>query len=67
LRVTYGWITGAEWMASQSPRFEFGGQPLLYKIQMAADVAPTEDGALADPCKSFFEALLDTYWQPPQG
>jgi hypothetical protein len=68
LRVYYGWSTGGAWTASKSPRFEFGGSPLLYKIQVSAQLGPTrEDGPHSDPCKNFVEALLETYWQQRSG
>jgi hypothetical protein len=68
LQVYYGWSTGGAWTASQSPRFEFGGSPLLYKIQVSAQMGPTkEDGPHSDPCKDFIDALLETYWQQRSG
>lgn len=62
LRVYYGWSTGDQWAASPSPRFEFGGQSFLYKIQMATQVGPSDD-AVQDPCQSFMNALIETYWR----
>lgn len=62
LRVYYGWSVGERWIASQSPRFEFGGRTLLYKIQLATLVAPSDDKA-KDPCKSFMDALIESYWR----
>jgi hypothetical protein len=68
LQVYYGWSTGGAWTASQSPRFEFGGSPLLYKIQVSAQMGPTVEGAPRnDPGKKFIDALLETYWQPRSG
>jgi hypothetical protein len=67
LQVYYGWSTGDLWVASQSPRFEFGGSPLLYKIEVSAEMGPAEDGSGNDPCKSFINALLQTYWQSRTG
>jgi hypothetical protein len=64
LHVYYGWSTGGPWIASPSPRFQFGGHPLLYKIEFSTEVSPTEDG---DPCQGFFKDLLDAYWQPSPG
>jgi hypothetical protein len=63
LQVYYGWSTGGAWTASQSPRFEFGGQPLLYKIQISAELGPAETDKKSDSCERFFESLLQTYWQ----
>jgi hypothetical protein len=68
LQVYYGWSTGGAWTASQSPRFEFGGSPLLYKIQVSAQMGPAkESGSGSDPGQSFIDALLKTYWQQRSG
>jgi hypothetical protein len=68
LQVYYGWSTGGAWKASPSPRFEFGGSPLLYKIQVSAQIGPQkENGPSSDPCKKFIDALLETYWQQRSG
>jgi hypothetical protein len=68
LQVYYGWSTGGAWKASTAPRFEFGGSPLLYKIQVSAQMGPKqEDGQPSDPCKKFIDALLETYWQQRSG
>jgi hypothetical protein len=68
LQVYYGWSTGGPWTASQSPRFEFGGSPLLYKLQVSAQMGPPkEDGSRSDPGQSFIDALLKTYWQQRSG
>jgi hypothetical protein len=63
LLVYYGWSTGGAWTASNSPRFEFGGRPLLYKIQISAELGPVEVSKKSDSCQRFFESLLQTYWQ----
>lgn len=62
LLVYYGWTTGDRWQASSAPRFEYGGQRKLYKIQAATLVGPTDGDALSNPCRRFLEALLG-YWQ----
>jgi hypothetical protein len=67
LQVYYGWSTGDAWTASQSPRFEFGGRPLLYKLQVSAELAPTDGGSQKDPCRSFIDELLKTFWQARSG
>ena len=35
LRVAYAWNAGAGWVAPDQPRLAFGGQPKLFKMQMA--------------------------------
>jgi hypothetical protein len=58
LLVYYAWRSGSSWRASESPRFEFAGERLLYKIQAAVVVpAGTTDKEL-DPCQEFLTVLL---------
>ncbi len=64
LQVYYGWSIGDNWQASRSPRFEFGGNPLLYKIQLAGEIGDLSNRELADPCRDFLDALLRTHWAP---
>jgi hypothetical protein len=62
LRVYYGWH-GADgsWQASDNPRFEFGGQSLLYKIQLAgrmpADGSTAGDDSVARFLQDFLPAV----------
>lgn len=65
LRVYYAWSTGDVWKASPSPRFEFGGAPLLYKCQLATNVSPTTAGDRPDPGGRFLEAFVKSAWPPP--
>jgi hypothetical protein len=62
LQVYYGWSLGDRWVASSSPRFEFGGRPLLFKIQLAAlhDGQPGADAT--DPCRDFLTSLSHSGW-----
>lgn len=39
LRVYYGWSDGSQWTAAPRPRTTYAGQPLLYKLQLAANLA----------------------------
>jgi uncharacterized protein DUF3485 len=64
--VYYAWSTGDTWQASKRPRYQFGGLPMLYKIQLAGTLATSD----RDPCKQFLEALFQSGWhltnqQPP--
>jgi hypothetical protein len=63
LRVYYAWSSGRTWSASRSPRFEFAGAPLLYKIQLAAYFVPRVNEETPDPGRQFLEELLRT-WSP---
>lgn len=55
LRVYYGWTTDGVWHAPASARWSFGGQPFLYKIQLAS--LPRELSA-HDPCASFLRDFI---------
>ena len=37
LRLTWGWNDGQGWRAPTNPRWEFGGQPFLYKLYLSQD------------------------------
>lgn len=62
LRVYYGWSADRTWNASESPRFEFAGKPMLFKLQIAAEVPPLHADAGKDPCQDFLEQLLQSGW-----
>lgn len=54
LRVLYGWTNDGNWHANDNPRFEYGGRPLLYKIQLAGPEPVGE----TDACQDFLKAFL---------
>ncbi len=58
LFVYYAWSTGDIWHASESPRYQYGGDPLLYKLQIAG--LQETDGT--DPCQQFLETLFQSGW-----
>ncbi|MEO2048788.1 MAG: exosortase-associated EpsI family protein [Pirellulales bacterium] len=58
LSVYYAWSTGDTWLASESPRYQYGGEPLLYKLQIAGFLDTTG----TDPSQQFLEALFQTGW-----
>ncbi len=62
LRVYYAWSTGDAWQASKSPRIEFGGAPLLYKIQLVARLATWTEDDETDPGRDFLRALEQSGW-----
>jgi hypothetical protein len=65
LRVYYAWSTGSIWKASTSPRFEFGGAPLLFKCQLATYVSPSHAQNGPDPGHQFLEMFVTSAWPPP--
>jgi hypothetical protein len=59
LRVLYGWRSPAgPWRAATRPRFEYGGQPMLYKIQLASLTTERSDEDGHDPCQQFLRDFL---------
>jgi len=60
--VYYAWSLGDKWVASRSPRYEFGGSRLLYKIQLAGSAGAPGGSQLEDPCRDFLESLLRANW-----
>jgi len=59
LRVYYGWRgSDGPWKASDNPRFEYGGQSLLYKIQLASRIPAETPNTGADPCARFLQEFL---------
>ena len=58
LSVYYAWNGGKGWKASDSPRFEYGGRPMLYKIQLATLVTDTSKNETVSPCHGFLTELL---------
>jgi hypothetical protein len=62
LRVFYAWSTDGVWKASNSPRFEYGGRPALYKLQISSPIPAAEANASREPCKNFLTELLRSGW-----
>jgi hypothetical protein len=58
LSVAYGWNDGRGWAAPQQPRIQFGGAPLLYKLQLAAPLGGNERFDKSDPCRMFLRDFL---------
>jgi hypothetical protein len=60
-RVYYGWRKSqGTWLAPKNPRLTLGGQPMLYKLQLAAE-APGDsqrDPSASDPARRFLNDLL---------
>lgn len=54
--VFYGWSRGQQWIASDNPRFDFGGVAMLYKMQVSA--ATTDDAVGL----SFVNDFVSQYW-----
>lgn len=63
LRVLYGWLRDRQWVASDSPRLEFAGSPMLYKLQLETLASPGVSVDQREPCQEFVKALLESGWQ----
>lgn len=65
LRVCYAWCENGLWEASKSPRFQFAGRPLLFKLQIAGLMPTSLSGSTAtrrNPCEDFLAAMLHSGW-----
>jgi len=62
LRVYYAWSRGRHWEAANSPRFEFGAAPMLYKIQLASAIPPYVGDEPVDAGREFLEELTESGW-----
>lgn len=58
LSVWYAWSTGGDWSAPENPRFSYADQPYLYKIQLAAPVAPEAGDDSSDTCQDFLREFI---------
>jgi hypothetical protein len=61
LCVYYGWCADREWIAAESPRFEFAGRPMLFKLQIASQVPPGHINE-RNACEAFLRELLESDW-----
>lgn len=58
LTVYYAWGTGDRWTAASNPRFTYGGEPFLYKLQLAASRTPLDDLSEGKAGRRFLQDLL---------
>jgi hypothetical protein len=59
LRVIYAWSDRlGPWTAAKNPRWTFGGEPLLYKLQLATRLPDGESSADDDAAKRFLKSFL---------
>lgn len=60
-RVYYAWSRdGEHWIASQKPRFDFGGDPFLYKLQVVSEFGGSNSQEnKKDPARDFLQQLID--------
>jgi hypothetical protein len=58
LEVWYAWTSDGTWEAPSYPRFKYGAAPLLYKIQVASYVPPTQREGEPQACEEFLRLAL---------
>ena len=58
LRIYWAWNATGVWQASENPRLEFAGFPLLYKLYVVSEVRPGDEKRQEDPCIEFLRPLL---------
>lgn len=63
LHVYYAWSPGGPWKASKSPRYEYAGSQLLYKIQLAVPMTREMMDSDSDPGRQFLEDLRKSGWR----
>jgi hypothetical protein len=64
LRVYYAWTTDGTWVASTRNRYKFALSPMLFKLQLAGVVLPSEIFGGKDPCRDFLADLVALDWTP---
>lgn len=64
MQVYYAWNNGEKWEATDNPRIKFGGQRMLYKIQISGDKGLGIGNELTNPAKKFVDALAKSSWSP---
>ena len=64
LQVYYAWNNGLRWEASKNPRIEFGGNQMLYKVQISGNVGLGFNTELPDPAWDFTLAFSNSSWTP---
>lgn len=61
--VAYGFSTGEEWSSPKWPRMEFGGEPMLYKMQLLTPVAGDNRQAALDEQVAFLNQFVQQFAQ----
>jgi hypothetical protein len=59
--VCYGFTVDGVWTAPKYPRIHFGGQPLLYKMQLLCDVDESQDDQLPPVVAEFLNEFLPAF------
>lgn len=60
LRLAWGWNANKGWQAPTSPRWDFGGEPFLYKLYLSHELTPGSERAAEDFMRQFLPQLQKT-------
>lgn len=63
-RVHYAWTCDETWRASEAPRYEYGGMPYLYKIQVTGVSKFFREDDTDNFCMRFLADLTQSGWRP---
>jgi hypothetical protein len=58
MHIAYAWSAGQNWQAAEQPRFTFGGQPLLYKLQLSSRTADNLPESAEKTSERFLKEFL---------
>jgi hypothetical protein len=58
LRVIWSWNAGGVWTVSDTPRFAFAREPVLYKLHLVRELASANEPLDSDPCVEFLQLFL---------
>jgi hypothetical protein len=68
LRLYWAWNARGEWDASSSPRWQFRGEPFLYKLYVSRDISQAPNtAAQADAAAEFLRTFLPVLKQSLAG
>ena len=60
LRILWSWNDGNKWQAPASPRWEFRGEPYLFKLYLVREVTGETSNIDTDPAVEFLRELIPT-------
>jgi hypothetical protein len=58
LRVFWSWNAGGVWKVSDTPRFAFAREPVLYKLHLVRELSNPNEPLEEDPCIEFMQLFL---------
>jgi hypothetical protein len=58
VRIHWSWLAGDRWLAPDSPRWTFLGQPFLSKLYVLRELPPGVERPEDDPTPAFLDLLV---------